>query len=243
MPQLTDLISVNVTFANPTTGRIITVPFSATVPTEDVPVTPVLTPPSIAGVFNPPDGTIGVPYSYSFAGVFGGVVDTYTLVGIKPSWMTFDGVAKTLTGTPDTIALTSNLKLNALNTAGNTDSNIADINIVAAPVIAPVLSGTFDLIDTTAGTSFNFDASVLATGGDAPTAWSLTGIPPTNAVISSVGLITGVSVEEILAADSYGVQAINSGGGSNILTDADGITISAAIPDAPINLTLVEGTI
>ena len=83
------------------------------------------------------------------------------------------------------------------------------------------------MVDTTAGTEFNYDVSGLATGGDAPTAWQLTGTYPTNAVISNVGVITGTAVEETLAGNSFGVTASNSGGTSSELLDADGITIGS----------------
>jgi len=113
------------------------------------------------------------------------------------------------------------------NAAGSTNSNGCTLTVGAA-TNAPVLSGTFNMVDTTAGTEFNYDVSGLATGGDAATAWQLTGTPPTNAVISAAGVITGTSVEETLAGNSYGVTASNAGGTSNELLDADGITVSAA---------------
>lgn len=119
------------------------------------------------------------------------------------------------------------VRVKGTNNAGTTTSSTVTMTGTPA-VVAPVLSGSFDIPDGVDGDSLSLDVSALATGGDAPTAWALTGTPPTNAVISSSGVITGARVEEILASNSFGVQASNSGGSSNVLLDSDGTTITAA---------------
>jgi len=111
---------------------------------------------------------------------------------------------------------------------GETNSIGAFDTAQAVTVAAPVLSGTFNIADGTAGDSVNQDVSALRTSGDAATGWAFTGTPPTGLSISSVGVITGTLVEETLAGNSYGVKATNGAGDSNILLDADGITVSAA---------------
>lgn len=96
-------------------------------------------------------------------------------------------------------------------------------------VVAPVLSGIFNIPNGTSGDIVNLDISGLRTGGDTPTSWVFAGTPPTGLSINNVGIITGTLVTETLAGNSYGIIASNKGGVSNTLLDADGIIVSAGI--------------
>lgn len=107
---------------------------------------------------------------------------------------------------------------------------------VNAGVIAPVISGTFNIADGTAGDSYSGNVSSLVSGGGAATGWVLTGTPPTNLAVAANGDLSGTRVEETLAADSFGIQATNAAGPSNTLTDADGVTNSAA----PVSYNFLE---
>jgi len=95
----------------------------------------------------------------------------------------------------------------------------------------PVLVGVFDLPDLTVGQSFGVDAAPLAASGSPPTGWALTGDYPSGASINADGYVSGVAdTEQVLAGNSFGVEAFNGAGYSNTILDADGIEVSAFVP-------------
>ena len=197
-----------------------------------------------------PDAKINEVYSYDLntAIVDGTAVSSYSETsGIFPSnGLTFDTSTGILSGTPTPTSeeVILGITFTVTNNAGTSnESTAADLTVLPALQV-PTISGIFNMPDTSAGRQFDSDVSTLVTGGDAATGWTLTGTPPTNAVIDSAGLITGLAIEESRGANSYGVQAFNNAGPSvDILTDADGINIGPNTDLTADFIPISEGTL
>lgn len=172
--------------------------------------------------------TEGVAYSYQIPLTGGTATSINVVTGAMGNGLSVSTTGL-ISGTPVDGTDLTGLSFSATNAIGTSStSNVDTLVVDAAVLLVPVLSGTFNIADGTVGDVLNQDVSSLETGGGAATGWAFTGTPPTGLSISSVGVITGTLVEQTLAGNSYGVKATNATGDSNILLDADGITVSAA---------------
>ena len=81
------------------------------------------------------------------------------------------------------------------NSSGSSTTNLDSIAVTA--VVVPVISGTFDVPDGTAGEAITpIDVSGFWVDGDEPTGWDIVGTDiPVWLSISAAGLVTGTRIE------------------------------------------------
>ena len=118
--------------------------------------------PSSFSAANPPDGTYGVSYSYSF--VANGIPDpTYSLVGgTWPTGLTLNSSPGVLSGTPTEPGTYSGLVVRATNSVGSTDTSTFDIVINKANSTTTLASS---INPTVFGQSTTFTAHVTLSSG------------------------------------------------------------------------------
>jgi large repetitive protein len=127
-----------------------------------------------------PSGVVGSGYSVSLAAVGGATPYSWTVSGL-PAGLSASP-AGAITGTP-TVAGTSSLSVTATDAAGAKATASLSLTIVATRVSV----GTATLPPGVVGVAYQ--ASLAATGGVAPFAWTVTGLPA--GLSSSSGSISG----------------------------------------------------
>jgi large repetitive protein len=154
--------------------------------------------------------TVGVAYSVKFAADGGGSQTWSVQSGTLPAGLTFSADG-TLSGTPSA-ALTAPVDIVFRVTDGTrTDTKLLKVDVVSPlAVTAPTLAPTENGHDLTS-------ATVTATGGRAPYAWSLVGAPEWLKIDPASGAITGTPAGpgtfpfQISVKDAYGAAAtVNS---------------------------------
>ena len=174
----------------------------------------------------PTTGTVGTPYTYTFAAT-GNPTPTFTLgTGTLPGGLTLSSTGA-LTGTPTT-AGPSTFTIQAVNgVAPAAVTGSLTITIAAAPV-APVFTAKTPPVTGTIGTPFTY--TFAATGNPAPTFALGSGSFPAGLTLSSTGALTGTPTTA--GPSTFTIQAVN-GVAPNAITGSITITIAAA-PVAPV---------
>jgi hypothetical protein len=87
---------------------------------------------TVSGVFNPPDGVIGVNYFYATAFLFtGSAVDLFALSGDLPDGLIFNATTGNISGIPTTSQTMVGIAVTATNITNSIATNVADIAINA----------------------------------------------------------------------------------------------------------------
>lgn len=121
-----------------------------------------------------------------------------------------------ITGSVNTaLAGTYSIYYNVSDAAGNAAVQVVRSVVVAAEVIAPILSaGSFNKLTNQAASG-----TIVPTGGDAPTSWTITGgADEAQYSIDSSGVWTRTVVNAVVESESFTVTATNSGGTSTAVT-------------------------
>ncbi len=164
---------------------------------------PVIARPLITSTSPITSGTVGVPYTYTFA-ASGTAPITWTATGPLP-WATLHPTTGIMDGTP-TSAGTTVIAVTATNAAGADGPKNFSITI-ASPGVAPAITSTSPITGGVVGTPYSFQ--FLGTG-TAPVTWTVTNLPAWGSMSTS-GLITGTPtaagtfVLAVTATNQFGV--------------------------------------
>lgn len=179
--------------------------------------------PIFDGGFLPPNGTVGVAYSYDVSPLFsGGDVVSYSMNGTLPSGLSLNTSTGLISGTPDTEQTSPNLSVTATNSGGSDTTNLATIQI--SGVSDPPIAGTLNFPPATVGEVYSYDSSTAFTGGT-PTSYAVIGTLPTGITFNTTnGLFSGTPTLE--ETQTLSVTASNADGSDT--AGPDDLVVSAA---------------
>jgi len=194
---------------------------SSTSNTDSVAIT--LQTPILSGLFDLVDGVVGDSYNYDLNTInTGGIPASWAWTGTPPPWANLDTVTGIITGTA-TEGSWSGYAVTATNATGSDTTNTDSITITAE-LVAPALTGLFDIPNSSIDQSINIDLTLINTGGLADSwAWSGAAYPSWANLNTSTGLITGNTQEG--SWSGYSVTATNTIGSS--VSNTDDVTIDA----------------
>ena len=133
-----------------------------------------------------PNGVVGIAYTASIAATGGTAPYTFSFTGALPRGLTMSSTG-IIAGTP-LAAGTSNFTVRVRDSSATPQTTTANLSIVVTNPPPPQIT-TIDLPNGVVGTAYN--ASITATGGNAPYTFSLTGALPRGLTMSSAGIIAG----------------------------------------------------
>ena len=193
-------------------------------------ISPAAVPPTITTPASLPGGTVGIPYSLTFAATGSAPITWGLDAGSNPFvpglTMTPNGV---VSGTPSADG-TFTFRMRATNSA-DYDTKEFTITVVAPPDIT-----TASLPDGTVGTSYS---QPLAATGSAPITWSLDGgsLPPGLNIYGS-GTISGTPL--VSGTFAFVVRATNAAGSQTAALSID--IVPAPVPPTITTASLPSGT-
>jgi Putative Ig domain len=144
-----------------------------------------------------PNGQVGVAYSATLSATGGTTPYTWTLTsGTLPAGLTLSS-SGTITGTPTVAVSATPLTFTVRDAGTPQQSATVNLTLTIAGASVPVLAiGTTALPNGQVGTAYS--ATLSATGGTAPYAWSLTsGALPAGLTLSASGVITGTPTASV----------------------------------------------
>jgi predicted acyl esterase len=174
------------TAAAPTAAIIVTLagtkdgPYNCTIPAETIATTGTSGPPVVATTSLPP-GTVGTAYSETLAASGGTSPYTWSASGL-PRGLTLSTTGR-ITGVPTTPG-SSTVAFTVTDSAGRKATTTLELTVEAA---VPSITTT-SLPGGKVGTVYA--ATLAATGGRSPVAWSQSGLPP-GLGLTATGLISG----------------------------------------------------
>jgi uncharacterized protein (DUF433 family) len=173
-------------------------------------------PVSIAGT--PKNGTVGVPYSYTFTGTFGWPPYAFTWsAGTMPNGLSINNATGVLSGTP-TVANTFNPTIHIIDNLGGGDSVATSIVIHAYPTL------TLNYTRGTVGQAYS--AGVTGALGWPPYTYAYTGQGISGLLFSTAnGAITGTPT----VAGTYTATTTLTDSAGNRVTRSTTITIAGAL--------------
>lgn len=205
---------------------------------------------SFTAFFSPFDLEVDVPISPRDAsGAYSGNATpfVYSLTGTTwPAWVNLDVNTGIITGTPDTVEMTTGHTVTATDTrAGTAVSNEFAINVVPGVIEVEFIGNIADLVleenvemtPVLAWTEFN--------GTQTPITYSIVGTPlPTGLSLSTDGVISGTPTGDGITSGTIvrATDVDNNTADSNAFTTT--VEPQVILLDAPLthNLTLVKGT-
>ena len=208
--------------------------FSITVEANPAPVFAVTSIPTQTYIANSPIEPLTLPVATG-----GNGASTYTLTPALPTGLTFDGTARTITGTPTTVAVATMYTY----TAGDSDGSAAGTDVVSLMFsitveanTAPVFSATspFEPSETIAQNRMVTLTLPAATGGNGPIIYTLAASPALPAGLTfdaATRVITGTP-EDIVAEMDYTYTAADSDGSTGA-GDEDTLVVRFEVIQAP----------
>jgi large repetitive protein len=194
--------------------------------TQPIPIT--VNPPAAPLTITPttlPTATIGSPYSATMTATGGVPVYTWSLSG-NPSWLSINPSTGVLSGTPTgTSGGTANF------TVIVTDSQTPTHNIQSAGESIVIVIGTLTITTTSlpaATVSTSYSATVNATGGITPYAWSLSNNPSWLSINPSTGALSGTAPGTAGTTPTFSVTVQDSESPAQVNTANFTITINGA---------------
>lgn len=175
------------------------------------PISEITSPPAITTT-SLPGAEAGVSYSATLA--YTGGLGPYTWsdnAGDLPAWLTLDGSAGTLSGTPAQ-AETDTITITLTDAYGYTSTAQLTVTVVGGPSITT--TGTLPV----ANTGVSYSQNLAATGGTAPYTWAVTSgslpagmsLDPNLGVISGTGTTSATSAFTVTVTDANGQTATAS---------------------------------
>ena len=174
-------------------------------------------------------GTINVAYSASVAATGGVAPYSFSATGL-PAGLTISA-AGAISGTP-TVTGTFPVAVTATDTTAPTAQTVT--KTLSLVIVPPVL--TISTASLSSGTvSVAYSATVAATGGTAPYAWSATGLPTGLTINATTGVISGTTT---IAGSNTVVVTVTDASSTNA---SKSLTLVIVPPAAPATITIVSG--